>query len=187
MAAHRAGDEETAKRLSQEKERAKKIKRCIFPGCGERCHGLRCKVHYITHRFYARALQCSAAVSAAFCLCALPAFAGSLRLAWDASPTPGVEYLLYVQSDTAPFTYTNYAARVNVGTNLTAHVYQIQPGKWNFAVTAVTNSVESDFSNVLPVEVPGPPTNARTVTLQYNASVTSTNWTDVTVFRVRIE
>jgi hypothetical protein len=99
--------------------------------------------------------------------------AADVRLAWDASPTPGVtNYLLYAHTNL--LTATNLSAsllRFHVGTNLTATVEALQSGQWSFTVTAMKDGLESDPSNVLLVEVPQPPARMRTVVVQYSGTL----------------
>lgn len=111
--------------------------------------------------------------------------AGSLRLAWDASPTPGVSYTLYAHTNTIGTDLVSPVVRVHAGTNLTARVTDLAAGQWHFVATAVKDNVESAPSNELVATVPAQPANMRTVVLQYNATVTGTNWLDAGFFRVK--
>lgn len=108
-------------------------------------------------------------------------------LAWDASLTPGVtNYVLYASTNV--LTSTNLASapvRVNVGTNLTARVSDLLPGQWYFAVTVEKGGVQSDPSNVLPVEVPASPGTLRTVALQYSATLTN-GFQDLLFLKLRV-
>jgi hypothetical protein len=119
------------------------------------------------------------------CLAAWAGHAQSIPLGWDKSPSPGVtNYVLYASTN-APLNVANAVTRICVGTNLTATVQDLQPdAKWLFAVTAQVGGLESDFSNVLTVQVPTAPKNMRTVILQY--SNTLTNWQDVGFFKLRL-
>ncbi len=117
-------------------------------------------------------------------LCALalvrPVAAQSVKLAWDASPSPGVtNYVIYAATN-ALATLTN----ISVGTNLTATVENLSPGTWRFYATAQAGGVESAPSNLLLVDVPRPPANLRTIVVQY--SYTLTNWADLGFFRLRV-
>ena len=126
-------------------------------------------------------------------LCLLPAaldlFAGSVTLAWDASPSPGVSnYVLYAHTNSlSSGTNLNAAlVKVNAGTNLTASVAGLNPpATWYFVATAQAGGIQSDPSNQLIVQVPANPTNARVLAVQY-ADLNITNWTDVGFFRLRI-
>ena len=112
--------------------------------------------------------------------------AQSVRLGWDASTSAGVtNYVLYAHTNT--LASTNLAAAVvrqKVGTNLTATIEDIKPGRWWFAATAVGGGVESQPSNILIVDVPQPPPNMRTIVVQYSGTLT--NFYDVGFFRLRL-
>ena len=119
-------------------------------------------------------------------LVGLQAMASDIRLAWDASVTVGItNYVLYAHTNV--LSQSNYKAaivRLNVGTNLTALIESIQPGRWSFAATAMMDGIESDLSNVVNVEVPLSPRNMRTVVVQYSGTLT--NFYDVGFFRLRL-
>jgi len=116
-------------------------------------------------------------------LAAVSAEASFIRLAWDASVTPGCEYVLYASTnELTQETYRDATVRVPCGTNLTATIEGIVEGAWSFAATAVKDGVESDLSNVVVTEIPSAPGTMRTVVLQYSATIT--NWMDVGFFRV---
>ena len=119
-------------------------------------------------------------------LSAMNAEASFLRLAWDASATPGCEYVLYASTnELTQETYRDATVRVPCETNLTATIEGIVVGEWSFAATAVKDGAESDLSNVVVTEIPPAPGTMRTVVVQYGGTVT--NWQDVGFFRVRIE
>lgn len=120
------------------------------------------------------------------CLTALPLLASEVRLAWDASLTQGVtNYVLYAHTnDLAAVSLTNALVKLNVGTNLTARVESLVPGRWWFGATAMKDGMESDLSNTISVEVPRPPRNMRTVVILSSATVT--NWTNI-FFKLRID
>ena len=111
---------------------------------------------------------------------------GDVKLAWDASYA-GVQYRLYA----APFSLnaTNLPlamVKLDAGTNLTATVRALSAGTWHFVATAyTTNNIESVPSNQETVQVPAPPPNLRTVSLQWNATVSGTNWLDTGFFRIK--
>ncbi len=65
-------------------------------------------------------------------------------------------------------------------------VDSIAPGQWYFAATAMKDGAQSDLSNILPVEIARPPAAMRTVVLQFNASLATTNWQDAGFFRLRL-
>ena len=117
---------------------------------------------------------------------ALAVHAAELKLAWDESPTTGVtNYVLYASTNALNASNLQTAAvRLNVGTNLTATVEDIQPGQWSFAATAQKMGVESAPSNILLVDVPTPPARMRTVVVQYSGTLT--NFYDVGFFRLRL-
>lgn len=54
IVARNSNDEEWAKELSQEKQRAKKYRPCV--DCGLWCRGIRCQMHGIMKRFYEKTL-----------------------------------------------------------------------------------------------------------------------------------
>jgi hypothetical protein len=120
--------------------------------------------------------------------------ATDIKFAWNASTNApeftNVTYALYGYTNDLPdnLVWTNCASRINVGTNLTCTISGIVPGLWFFGVRANalcgTNSVESEFSNILILDVPKPPTNMRTVILQYSGTLT--NFYDVGFFKLRL-
>lgn len=116
----------------------------------------------------------------------LSASAADIQLAWDESPTTGVtNYVLYASTNALNASNLQTAAvRLNVGTNLTATVEDIQPGQWSFAATAQKMGVESAPSNILLVDVPTPPARMRTVIVQYSGTLT--NFYDVGFFRLKL-
>ena len=118
-------------------------------------------------------------------LLCLSASAADVPLAWNASPTTGSSNILWASTNAiTQSNLTNSTVRLNVGTNLTATVLDLQPGQWWFTVTAVKSGIVSDLSNVLAVEVPQPAPNFRTVIIQWGPTVT--NFTDTGFFRLRI-
>ena len=122
-------------------------------------------------------------------LAAVSAEASFIRLAWDASATPGCEYVLYASTnELTQETYRDAAlVRVPCGTNLTATLEGIAVGEWSFLATAIKDGVESDISNVVVTEVPPAPGTMRTVVLQYSTTITN-GWNDTDgYFRIRIE
>lgn len=120
-------------------------------------------------------------------LLGVSAHAANLQISWDASPTPGVtNYTLYAHTNT--LTATNLAGavvKVNVGTNLSVAVLGLPSGQWKFVVTATKSGLESDPSVTLPVEVPVPPPNLRTVIIEWSTNLT--NWTDLGFFKLKIQ
>lgn len=113
------------------------------------------------------------------------AHCGSLKLAWDPSPTPGVTYRIYAHNSPIGTNLAPAVVKLDAGTNLTAQVSNLAPGQWHFVATAVKEGIESEPSNELATEVPAKPANMRTVTLQWSATVTGTNWLDAGFFRVK--
>lgn len=80
--------------------------------------------------------------------------AGTVKLAWDPSITPDVEYIVYASTNTV--TYENkYSASIilNAGTNLTADVSGLAPGVWNFAATSLKGGLESELSEAVAAVV----------------------------------
>lgn len=107
------------------------------------------------------------------CLTGLSLHAADLGFKWDASPD-GTNYIFYASTNllTVPTT-TGVVARINVGTNLTASLQNLAPGRWYFGVTAQRGDAESAFSNILSFDVPGvlPPGSFRTVAAYYGPTV----------------
>ena len=121
-------------------------------------------------------------------LSSLSAFAagGSVHLAWDPSPDPGCNYILYATTN-GTVTLTNFQSKINCGTNLIVHATDLSPpGTWKFAVTASQGGIESDFSNTLILQVPVAPATMRTVALQYSATLAGTNFLDALFLKLRI-
>lgn len=112
--------------------------------------------------------------------------ASDVKLAWDASATPGVtNYVLYAHTNLLSVTNLPAASvRLPVGTNLTATVEGLREGVWSFAAAAMKDGIESEPSNVVTVEVPRPPERMRTVVVQYSGTLT--NFYDVGFFRLRL-
>lgn len=119
-------------------------------------------------------------------LLAISTSAATVRLAWDASATAGItNYVLYAHTNALDNTnLTNAVVRVDTGTNTTATIEALNPGRWWFAATAMKDGIESDASNVLGVEVPAAPTGTRTVVIQYSTNLT--NFSNVGYFRLKI-
>lgn len=82
-------------------------------------------------------------------LSALIVHAQKVRLAWDASPSPGVVgYRIHFGTNGA-----NYTLVTNVGLVRTQTVVLPHTGRWFFAATAVdSNGLESPFSNQIQWE-----------------------------------
>lgn len=116
-------------------------------------------------------------------LCALSAVAGTVRLAWDASPDASViGYRVYVGTN-SPLSTTNSIGMVDTGTNLTATVTATNAGRWYFIATAYNRDAESQPTPEIAVVFPEPP-NA-IATLAVSASVSAgTNW--MKLFRLDI-
>jgi hypothetical protein len=93
--------------------------------------------------------------------------AGTVNLAWDASPSPEVNrYTVYALKGTnAVFAVgnTNATTSVTVTNQLTATFTNLSVGTWNFVATAKsTNNLESVNSNQVQTNVvPGAPTVLR--------------------------
>lgn len=119
---------------------------------------------------------------------ALSGFAAEVPLTWSPSVSTNVQgYFIYAFTN-AVFNATNKPAiKVDAGTNLVARVDGLTPGLWTFAATAYnTQKVESDFSNTVTTEVLPAPGQMRILTVQYDATLTTTNWQDVGFFRLKI-
>jgi DNA-binding CsgD family transcriptional regulator len=106
-------------------------------------------------------------------LLGLPATGADLKLAWDASPSAAVtNYVLVAHTNaSAVGNYNLGVVRVHVGTNLTATLDKIAPGRWHLFVAAQAGGVYSEPSNVVVVDVPVPPATLRPVLLQYGATL----------------
>lgn len=120
-------------------------------------------------------------------LLALNSFAGDIKFSWDPSPTTNVTgYTLYAHTNyITELNKTNCLVKVNVGTNLTATLEDFTlNGIWYFGATATKEGLESKLSNIISLEVPQPPTNMRTVVLQYSGTLT--NFYDVGFFKLRL-
>lgn len=88
VAAHRAGDWELAKRLSQEKEKAKKKRSCAI--CGIRIkHGIHCYMHSIKHRYYSRALPALCLLLLVGCVAKKPVYAPMAAAQYEVVLPPG--------------------------------------------------------------------------------------------------
>ena len=106
---------------------------------------------------------------------ALAATAGSVRLEWDPSPSPGVtNYVIKAGTNSVQTGGTNWLA-VSTGTNRTVRIEALAAGRWFFHAVAVADGVESDPSNEVQVEFPAPPANARTVAVESIPSLSATN------------
>jgi hypothetical protein len=119
-------------------------------------------------------------------LAALDLCAGSVWLAWDASPSSSVtNYVLYGTTNST-LTSSNMSTaqlKVNVATNLLVHVESIaSPKLWRFGVTAQAGGAQSDLSNILPVDFPAAPPNARTAAIAFGIDLSS--MTNHAYFRV---
>lgn len=112
--------------------------------------------------------------------------AGEIKLAWDASPSTNVVgYILYAGTNNPAL--TNVAERINTGTNQTVVVDFVKRGSWFFWVTAhEAQGVESEPSNIVQVQVPEPPANARTVVIEATVDLSSTNWSEKAFLRLRL-
>lgn len=110
---------------------------------------------------------------------------GDIRLAWDASPTPGVtNYSVYAHTNqiVVACVIVPGCLRTNVGTNLVVDFVALRPGRWWFVATAWKDGLESAPSGVLEVEEPAPPAGMRTLNVQ--ASTDLTTWTNIGFFRL---
>jgi len=117
----------------------------------------------------------------------LAACAQEVRLAWDASPSPGVHYRLYAGTNSVQG-LTNALVVVNAETNLTATVEISQAQRWYFVATAVdtASGLESEPSNEVMVETPAAPSNMRTIHIEHTITL-SNGWNDVGYFRLKIQ
>lgn len=111
--------------------------------------------------------------------------AGQLKLAWDAPASPASQFTIYAATN--EITAANLSeslVKINVDTNQTASISDLQSGTWYFAATETLNGVESSPSANLIATVPPAPKNLRTVILQYSADLT--NWTNVNFFKLKV-
>ena len=187
--AHRRGDWDAAKALSQERERLKRkrVCRCLKCGVAIQKGGNYCMMHLMWSRYYRHCLPLLLA------LFAVAAQAADLTLAWNPSPSPG-QIGYYIYAGTNAVSKTNYVRQVDVGTNLLCSLRDIDAGEWHFIAVAYQTStngtniatIESDPSNELTVLVPNPPTKLITVAVQYNATLATTNWQDMGFFRLKV-
>jgi len=113
-----------------------------------------------------------------------------VKIQWDPSPSPGVEYRLYAATNS--ISETNKLASpiiVGAGTNLTATLDQVVPNTYYVRATAYypSNGVESVLSDQLVFSIPHPPASLYNVYLQWTQDVTSTNWITFTngFFRIK--
>jgi cytoskeletal protein RodZ len=113
--------------------------------------------------------------------------AQEVRLAWDASPSPGVHYRLYAGTNSVQG-LTNALVVVNAETNLTATVEISQAQQWYFVATAFDPStgLESEPTNEVMVETPAAPANMRTIHVEHTIAITN-GWNDVGFFRLKIQ
>ena len=112
---------------------------------------------------------------------------GQVKLAWDPTATPGAAvYRLYASTNSLTATNLQTATvKLAAGTNFTATVDGMQSGAWHFYATAVVGNIESPPGAELIIQVPARPGNMRTVAMQWNATVSGTNWLDVGFFRLK--
>ena len=109
--------------------------------------------------------------------------AAEIQFAWNPSPSMGVtNYMFY--SCTNTLSLTNYTSRIPVGLSCTATITDLAPGIWQFSLTAMRDGIQSDFCNILTLEVPAPPAQMRTIVLQFSGTLT--NFYDVGFFKLRI-
>lgn len=120
--------------------------------------------------------------------------AGEVRLAWDPGPGKAPSgFRLYAGTNSLAQSQASAQVRLDTGTNTECIVSDLAAGRWYFVATAYlvqadgTNWVESLPSNELILDVPATPRDMRTVVLQWNATLSGTNWLDVGFFRVRLD
>jgi len=120
---------------------------------------------------------------AALLLIALTAAAGTVRLAWMASPDAVQGYRIYAGTN-SPLTITNAVGVLDVGTNLTATVTTTNAGRWYFIATAYdANKIESVPSNELTVNFLSAPRSFGVLSVE--SSVTLTNgWSEF--YRIKL-
>lgn len=124
------------------------------------------------------------------------AFSASVPIAWTASTTPGVIYMLYGgQSPNFTTNLQSAPIRQNCGTNLQT-IVAVPDGHWWFAAQAVNDAVgpPSQLSNMVEWATNSPPTETVSPPFSLRASSNSKrkvvlNWSssttpDVTLYRV---
>jgi len=80
---------------------------------------------------------------------AAPAFAGSVTLSWDPSPTLSVTgYMTYYGNSPDNLQYSKDA-----GDALTTEINDLQPGNWYFTVRAYNDQDESVDSNMVDTTI----------------------------------
>ena len=120
-------------------------------------------------------------------LAAVKCLSGEVSLAWDASPSTNVTYILYASTNALSDSNKVFQVRLNTGTNCQATISDLAVGQWSFADTALdTSGAESKLSGVLIIQVPEAPAKMRVIVPQYSGSVTG-SWQDVGFFRLKIQ
>ena len=120
-------------------------------------------------------------------LIAASASAGIVRLRWSPSPAPDVTYRVYGHTNTLTLTNASESPlKFDTGTNLNCEVLSVvATGRWYFAASAISDGVESELSNVLPVDFPASPSNLMTVAVEHALTVDG-EFREVGLFRVRV-
>lgn len=91
-----------------------------------------------------------------------PVTAGSVRMSWDASTTPGVTYRIYAHTNKlTESNLTNAVIQLDTGTNRVVQIDDLQQDFWWFAVTAIKDELESAPSNIIVSELPNEPKQSR--------------------------
>lgn len=157
--AHRQGNWEAAKLLSQEKNMAKRKMLSVCLDCGVIIHknSTRCDMHERIHRNYKKALVAATALFLALCAYASPPTnpPPAIVCGWSHSPSTNVvAYKVYWGPSSG-----NYTNHIDVAYLTTATVTNVIRNTWYWlAATAVdANGLESDFSNEVSVRVPNKP------------------------------
>lgn len=185
--AHRKQDWESAKQLSQERQRIKKVRYC--PDCGLRTEGIRCSVHAIAYRFYRLGRTLSFMKALMLLLSVLVANAAPflaptnplpvVQLAWDVMPGAASYHLYY---GVASGLYTNAAITT---ANTLAVTLPTRGVTYFFAVTQTVSNLESAFSTEVsytPMLPPSPPSGFKppvTLSIQYKNSLQDFQWADL--------
>lgn len=124
-------------------------------------------------------------------LAVLSASAAPATLAWDASTNAVDGYRLYAATNSLALSPTNALVKIEAGTNLTATVDALIPGRWFFVATAyrlTTNGIpiESDPSNEIMFDVPAPPPNLFPVIVQWNGEIGGPNWSNAVFLKFKL-
>ena len=110
-----------------------------------------------------------------------------LTVSWEPVADDSItNYVIYASTNelTAANFRTAAQARFDAGTNTERVLQTVQPARWYFGVTVVSDTgIESDLSNVTIAVVPHPP--AHVALVQYAPTLTSSNWENIGFIRLK--